>query len=320
MKVLVTRLLPPQAQKRLEMLKCSGKIQLTQWNSMTEPIPRKMLLKELYDSHGLLCLLTDKINKEALDCGPTLKYVSSMSVGLDHIDLEGCKCRNIGVGNTLGVLTDCTADLTVGLLLATLRKFNTAIDAVKTDHAWGPWNPTQFCGYKLAGKSIGIVGMGQIGHAVVERLIPFKAGPFYYTTGSGNAKTTLFEAEHVISLDELLAKSDIVIATCALTPQTKGMFALAQFRKMKRNSVFINVSRGTIVNQDDLVIALKEGSIMLAGLDVTDPEPLDVASELLKMPDKVLVLPHIGSATFETREAMASLSINNLLAGLNIIE
>lgn len=293
---------------------------------MTHAMPRQDLESQIRNHHGLLCLLTDKIDKVILDKAnsPNLQCISSMSVGLDHVDVSTAKSRGIVVGNTPGVLTDCTADLTLGLLLATLRKFNTAIQAVKTPGEWGAWHPMQFVGTSLSRKCVGIVGMGEIGQAVASRLIPFKISGLYYTTGSGFAKQLSGvvgeKAVHMKSLDEMLPVCDVIIVACSLNPATRGLFGLDKFKRMKRGSTFINVSRGGVVKQDELVTALKENDDrpLLVGLDVTDPEPLDPANELLSFGDRVLVLPHIGSATVETREAMADLAIDNLLRGLEI--
>ena len=324
--VLVTRLLPPKAQQRLEHLKKNGRIILDQWPSMTHAMPRQDLLTQLQHHDGLLCLLTDKIDKHLLDKSnsPKLQCVSSMSVGLDHVDVRSAAARGIRVANTPGVLTDCTADLTLGLLLATLRKFSTAIQAVKTAGEWGAWHPLQFVGTSLSRKCVGIVGMGAIGQAVASRLIPFKISGLYYTTGSGFAKALSGDvgdkAVHMKSLHEMLSVCDVVIVACSLTDATRGLFGLEEFKRMKSGSTFINVSRGGVVKQDELVTALKENKDrpLLVGLDVTDPEPLDPANELLSYGERVLVLPHIGSATVETREAMADLAIDNLLRGLEI--
>ncbi|GFN81601.1 glyoxylate reductase/hydroxypyruvate reductase-like protein [Plakobranchus ocellatus] len=171
------------------------------------------------------------------------------------------------------------------------------------------------CGQGLDGATVGIVGMGRIGHTVAQCLKPFGVARFVYSDSEKKPEADAELGAEFVDLDTLLYQSDFVIACCALTPQTAGIFNASAFKKMKKTAVFVNSSRGGIVNQEDLIIALESGEIGAAGLDVTVPEPLPTDSPLLKLSNCV-VLPHIGSATFDTREAMAVLAAQNLIAGL----
>ncbi|XP_022101305.1 glyoxylate reductase/hydroxypyruvate reductase-like, partial [Acanthaster planci] len=244
---------------------------------------------------------------------PSLRVVSTVSVGYDHVEPQQLKERGVLLGNTPGVLTDATAELTVALLLTTSRRLIESTHHVKNG-TWGSWKAFWMCGPGLSGSTVGLVGLGRIGQAVGQRLKAFGVKRFLYCGHSPKLGAETLPAEFV-SLDDLLQQSDFVVVCCALTPETQGMFNSAAFKKMKKSAVFINTSRGDVVNQDDLVEALQSDTIAYAGLDVTTPEPLPVDHPLLKLTNCV-VLPHIGSATVETRTAMAMLSARNLLAGL----
>lgn len=276
-----------------------------------DPVPRNVLLQNIQNKDGLLCLLTDKIDKEVLDkAGPNLKVISTMSVGFDHLSIVDIKTRNIKIGYTPDILTDATAELTVGLLLSTSRRLIEASNEAKNG-GWSSWAPYWMCGPGLSGSTVGIVGFGRIGQKVMGLLKPFNVAKFLYT--SRNPKDVI-DAKHV-TLDSLLTDSDFVIATCALTAETKEMFNDEAFKKMKKTAVFINSSRGGVVDQDALVRALKSNEIFAAGLDVTTPEPLPTSHELFNLKNCV-VLPHIGSASLETRKNMADMAVRNLIAGL----
>lgn len=280
-----------------------------------EPVPRGELLNNIKDKDALFCVLTDKIDKEILDkAGPNLKVISTMSVGVDHIDVEEVKTRNIKIGYTPNILTDATAELTIGLLLTTSRRLLEANQEVYNG-GWKAWAPVWMCGPGLNNSTVGIVGFGRIGQAVAARLKPFNVKQILYTGRSDKPEAKALGAERV-SFDELLQQSDFVIATCALTSETKHIFNDSAFKKMKPNSIFINTSRGGVVDQNALVDALKNNTILAAGLDVMTPEPLSLNDPLLKLKNCVL-LPHIGSASIETRQNMAILTANNILAALN---
>ncbi|KAI8150152.1 D-isomer specific 2-hydroxyacid dehydrogenase [Fennellomyces sp. T-0311] len=311
-KVVATRILPPEAQARLE----AQKYNLVQWTQDTV-MPREELLKQVQGADALICLLADRIDEELLDAaGPQLKVVATMSVGFDHVDVHALRARNIPLGYTPDVLTDATADLTVLLTLAAARRFKEGM-AAATNGEWGAWRPTWLCGSQFSGKTLGVVGMGRIGEAVAKRLKPFGVSRILYWGRSEKPELQkTLGAQFKASLDDLLKESDYVIVCCALTPETKEMFNYAAFSKMKRSAVFVNTARGGIVQQDDLTRALEEKLIASAGLDVTTPEPLAPSHKLYQLPNCV-ILPHIASATFETRERMAHMCIDNVSAALS---
>ncbi len=239
--------------------------------------------------------------------------VSTSSAGFEHVDLQQLKERNIRLGHTPGVLTDATAELAVTLLLCTSRRLMESWQYIKSNTKID-WSPLWMCGRGLTGSIVGIIGFGRIGQAVGQRLKPFGVRRILYCGHNPKEGANILSAEFV-SQDELLQQSDFIIVCCNLTQETRGMINREAFQKMKKTATFVNISRGAVVNQDDLVEALQSGSIGAAGLDVTTPEPLPVDHPLLNMTNCV-VLPHVGSATIETREAMLELSAKNLLAGL----
>ncbi|XP_071953468.1 glyoxylate reductase/hydroxypyruvate reductase-like isoform X2 [Antedon mediterranea] len=283
------------------------------WDS-DEPVPRDELLKKIVGCDGIYCVLSDKIDAKVIEAaGSTLKTISTMSVGYDHIDLSMCKQRNITVGYTPDVLTDATAELTVALLLAASRRIVEGVNEVKSG-GWGTWKPYWMCGLGLSGSTVGIVGLGRIGLAVANRLKPFGVKRFLYNNRTPSQHAPLIAAE-LVSFEQLLEESDFVVVSCALNSDTKEMFNSKAFEKMKSSAILINTSRGGVVQQDDLYKALKTGEIKAAGLDVTTPEPLPTDHQLLSLRNCV-ILPHIGSATDDTRETMTILAAENLVAGI----
>lgn len=309
--VYITRNIPPEGMRLLE----SEDFELRQWQS-DDPVPRKMLTTNIRDADALLCLLTDQIDEELMEeAKKPLRVVSTMSVGYDHIDISACQRRNIPVGFTPGVLTEATAELTLGLLLTTSRRLVEASGKVK-DGSWGTWSPLWMCGTTLVGATVGIVGLGRIGEAVGRRLLPFGvASILYYGRTKRPEAASSLVATFTPDFDAFLAASDFVVVTCALTPETQNMFDANAFKKMKKTAIFINTSRGGLVHQKDLYEALRDGEIGAAGLDVTTPEPLPTDDQLLTLPNCV-VLPHVGSATNATRNAMSLLAAKNIVNGL----
>ncbi len=253
------------------------------------------------DAEGLLSMLTDRIDAPFLDGCPELRAIANYAVGYDNIDVAAARERGIRVGNTPDVLTGATADLTLALLLAIARGLPDAADSVRLGE-WQAWAPTGYLGHEVHGATLGIIGMGRIGRAVAQRAAGFEMEILH--TGPGG-----------VPLLQLLARSDFVSLHCPLTPETRHLIDAAALAEMRPTAFLINTSRGPIVDQTALRHALIEGQIAGAALDVTDPEPLPPYDPLFKAPN-LLVVPHIGSATHATREAMASAAVDNLLAGL----
>lgn len=271
------------------------------------------LLDHLSEAEGLFVLLTVRIDELILRKAPRLKVISNMAVGVDNIDLDACTRYGIPVGNTPGVLTDGTADLTMALLLATARRLVEASQDAR-EGRWRTWSPTGWLGKDLVGATLGILGMGLIGTAVAQRARGFGMRLIFTDP---NPRQDI--AEHLgarrVPLDTLLQESDYLTIHVPLTPETRSLIDEKALRKMKRDAILINTSRGAVVDTNGLVKALQEGWIAAAGLDVTDPEPLPPDHPLYKVPN-CLILPHIGSATWDTRRNMAHRACENLLAGL----
>lgn len=237
-----------------------------------------------------------------------------MSVGYDHLDLKEIKKRDIKVAYTPDVLTDATAELAVALLLATSRRLLEANEEARTG-GWQAWSPFWMCGPGLQNSTVGIVGFGRIGQEIAKRLKPFKPQRIIYFNRSEKPKEALEIGAERVNFDELLTQSDFISVSCALTPETKEIFNESAFKKMKSNAVFINTSRGGVVDQNALVKALQEKTIWGAGLDVMTPEPLPLDDPLFKLKNCVII-PHIGSACIETRNDMAVLCAKNIIAAL----
>ncbi|EDV20251.1 uncharacterized protein TRIADDRAFT_63420 [Trichoplax adhaerens] len=312
-RVYVTRCLPEDSARLLQ----KDGINVVM-RSTDDAIPRQELLDNIPGCDALICMLTDKVDKDVLDAAgkhdtklnhltsPSLKVIATVSVGFDHIDLDECKKRNIVVSNTPRVSTDAVAELTVALLLATSRRLMECANAVKNGD-WKSWGLLWMCGTELRGSTVGIFGLGRIGIAIATRLQCFGVKQFYYTD--------IVEVPQV-EIEDLLKSCDFIIINCALTPETAGLFNEKAFAKMKNNCVLVNAARGGVINQKDLYQALVSGAIKGAGLDVTDPEPMAKDDPLLTL-NNCVVLPHIGSNTMETRTEMASLAVNNVLAVLD---
>lgn len=278
------------------------------------PPPADELRKRVKDCDGLVSLLTDRVDAALLEAAPRLKVVSNFAVGFNNVDVPACTARGVSVGNTPGVLTDATADIAATLLLAASRRLGESATDAK-EGRWITWEPLGWLGQDLGGRTLGIVGMGRIGFATAKRLHFGWGMRVLYTARSDKPDADKELEARRVELDTLLAESDYVSLHADLNPTTKGLFGLEQFRKMKRTAVFVNTSRGPLVDQVALAKALRTGTIFAAGLDVTDPEPLPPDHELFKLPNCVIA-PHIASATVATRGSMARLCANNLLAGV----
>jgi glyoxylate reductase len=253
-------------------------------------------------AEGLLTMLTDEVDPELIEAAPRLRAISNYAVGVDNVDLEAATRRGIPVGHTPDVLTDATADLAVGLMLAMARRIPEG-DALVRRGEWPPWGPEVFLGHDLHGATVGIVGFGRIGQAVARRVEGFDA-QVLHTSRSGG-----------VPFEELLERSDFVSLHCPLTRETRHLIDDAALRRMKPTAFLVNTARGPIVDPAALLRALTEAEIAGAALDVTDPEPLPPDDPLLDAPN-LIVVPHVGSATHATRERMAHLAVDNLVAGL----
>jgi lactate dehydrogenase-like 2-hydroxyacid dehydrogenase len=305
--VLVTRRIP---QPGLDLL--VGQCAVDLWDSDL-PIPRDVLLQRIGDKDGLYCLLTERIDDELLDAAPQLKVVSQMAVGVDNIDVPACTRRGIPVGNTPGVLTETTADLTWALLLAAARRVVEGVDYVRAGQ-WLTWSPTALLGPDVYGATLGVVGLGRIGQAVARRAYGFGMR-ILYTSRQPKPEAEQTLAASYVDLDTLLSQSDFVSLHTSLTPETYHLIDAAALKKMKPTAILVNAARGGVVDHDALVEALRNGEITGAALDVTEPEPLPADHPLAHLPN-CIVVPHIASASIATRTKMATMAAENLLAGV----
>jgi glyoxylate reductase len=296
MRVFVTRRLPGDALERL-----AAEHDVEVWPERLPP-GRDELLSRARELEGLLSLLTDSVDAELIGAAPRLRAISNYAVGVDNVDLEAAAARGIQVGNTPGVLTDTTADLAVALMLGISRHLVEG-DAYVRRGEWRTWEPGLLLGHDLHGATVGIVGFGRIGQAVARRIEGFGCEILHTSRAGG------------LPLEELLDRSDFVTVHTPLTAETRGLIGDEALARMKETAYLVNTARGPIVDSEALVRALREGRIAGAALDVTDPEPLPAGHPLLDAPN-LLVLPHLGSATHATRERMADMAVDNLLAGL----
>lgn len=289
----------------------ADRVKLDVWREPGPPSSAE-LRKRMREAEGVLCLLTDRIDADLLAACPRLRVVSSCSVGLDHIDLEAARARRIAVGFTPGVLVETTADLAFGLLLAAARRLVEA-DRFVRDGSWTwerRWEPELLLGKDVWGGVMGVIGLGEIGQAVVRR-----ARGFGMRVLGWNRTRRPIEGVELSELDSLLARADFVSVHVSLTPETRGLIDAEAIARMPRGSILVNTARGGIVDEGALADALHSGQLSAAALDVFAEEPLAADHPLLSAPNLVLA-PHIGSASTDTRARMADLAVENLLAGL----
>ena len=276
-------------------------------------------LEEL-EADGLLCLLTDETDGEVMDASPNLDVVSTFSVGYDHVDIEAAMERDIPVGHTPGVLSDTTGDFAWALLMTTARRTVEGNDYVLADE-WETWGPKLLTGPDVSGATLGIVGLGNIGSTVAQRTAGFDM-EVLYTDAKRQEDVEADLAEYgvdaqFVEKDELLERSDFVTLHVPLMDATRHWIGEDELRAMKDSAVLVNTSRGPVVDTEALDKALEEDWIERAGLDVTDPEPLPGDHEITRhVPEKLVVTPHIASASIGTRDKMATMAAKNLLAGL----
>ncbi len=298
--VLVTRKLPASVIARLE---ASCDVDL--WDGR-DAIPRDELMRRATGAHAIVCLLTDTIDAPVLDAaGPDLKVVANVAVGYNNIDVPACTARGVVATNTPDVLTNACADFTWGLILAITRRLGEGERVVRAGR-WQGWGLDYMLGTELRGKQLGIVGMGRIGRAVADKAPAF--GMSVACEARGRAAVPGVEA---MPLDRLLATSDIVSLHCPITPETRHLIDQKALARMKRTAYLINTSRGPVVDEAALAWALAERRIAGAALDVYEQEPL-VHPDLLSL-ENVMLVPHLASATTETRTAMADLAVSNVL-------
>ncbi|MDR0139913.1 D-glycerate dehydrogenase [Metabacillus idriensis] len=304
-KIFITRKCP---EERLKALKELGEVEM--WEKEDVPCPRGLLLEKAKEADALLTMLSDQVDEELLNKAENVKVIANLAVGYDNINLQYAKEKKVIITNTPDVLTDTTADLTFALILTAARRVVEAADYVKAGK-WTSWSPLLLAGADVHHKTIGIVGMGKIGQAVAKRAKGFDMNILYHNRSRDYDAENNLDAAYT-SFDELLAQSDFVVCMTPLTNETKHMFNAESFRKMKSSALFINSSRGGTVVEKDLIKALESGEIAGAGLDVFEKEPISADHPLLKLPNTV-ALPHIGSATAETRYAMIDCCVQNIL-------
>ncbi len=266
-------------------------------------MPRDRFLRGLQGKDGVICLLSDKMDREAIDSGRDLRVIANYAVGYDNIDIDFATSKKIAVLNTPGVLTDATADLAFSLLLASARKITESDRYVRKGH-FKFWGPNLMLGKDVWKATLGVIGAGQIGEAVLKRGKGFEMELLYHSR-SPKPKIEKELGATCVPLKDLLKRSDFISLNCPLTPDTRHMIGNREFRSMKDDAIIINTSRGPVVDEEALVEALKNGWIGGAGLDVYEREP-KVHPDLLEM-ENVVLAPHIGSATHNTRNKMASL-------------
>lgn len=304
----VTNRIPEPA---VELLRAAGELRL---DPREEALPREDLLELVAGAGAVLSLLHDRVDDELLEAaGPELRCVANVAVGYDNIDLEAAVRRGVTVTNTPGVLDDATADLTLGLILAATRRLAEGDRLVRSGREWS-WGMHFMLGSGLQGKRLGIVGLGGIGRKVAERARAFGMEIAYHSRRPAPAEVEAALGARRLPLEELLATSDVVSLHTPLTEETRHLVGAAELATMKPSAVLVNAARGPVVDERALAAALADGTIAAAGLDVYEREPR-VEPALLSL-DNVVLVPHLGSATVETRTAMAELAARNAISVL----
>ncbi len=302
--IFITRKLPESVISEL-----SEQFEIKMWDSEDIPVPRSILLEEAKRAAGLVTMLSDPIDEEVLSSGNTLKVIANLAVGYDNIDIQAATKRGIAICNTPDVLTDTTADLTFALLMATARRIVESAEFVK-EGKWQSWSPLLLAGHDIHHKTIGIVGMGKIGETVAKRATGFDMEILYHNRSHKPAVEETIGAKYVC-FEELVGRSDFIVCLTPLTNETRNLFTRDVFQKMKKSAIFINASRGPVVDEQALYDALVNEEIAGAGLDVFTKEPISADHPLLKLTN-VVALPHIGSSSTETRMTMMKLCLENI--------
>lgn len=308
-RIFVSRKIP---QVGLDLL--SSRFEVEVWPEMRPP-SRAILLEKVRGASGLLSLLSDRVDAELLDAaGEQLKVVSNFAVGYNNIDVAEATRRNVRVGNTPDVLTDATADMAMCLLLAAARHLKPALDSVR-DGGWFTWEPLGFLGTELSGKTVGIIGAGRIGQTMARRCAGGWEMKVLYSSRSPKPEFEKELGARRVELDALLSESDFISLHCDLNPATQHLINRDTLSRVKQGAILINTSRGGVVDQEALQWALLEGPLAAAGLDVTDPEPLDPNHPLVALQNCVIA-PHVGSATHSARNAMSRIAAENIVAAI----
>ena len=307
-KIVITRRINPA---RVDKLKKDFEVVV--WDEDDTPMPRQKFLEETKDAHGVMTMLSDKVDEEMLGGAQNLKVVANLAVGYDNIDLEAAKSHGVIITNTPDVLTETTAELAFTLMLTSARRVLEANRELMAGE-WSGWSPYHMAGTDVFGKTVGIFGMGSIGAAFARRLSGFRTKIIYHNRSRSEAADEL--GAELVSFEELMAESDFILCAAPLTEETKHRFDKEAFDKMKRSAFFINIGRGAHVVEEDLAQAVRNGDIKGAALDVFENEPISDAHPFTDIPNMTL-LPHIGSASVDTRNNMMNLCVNNIMEVLN---
>lgn len=309
MKVFITRIIPDAG---LQLMRDAG-LEISQWSEKRDLTPRE-LIDHCKPVDALLSAGGNRIDKTFLTACAHLKVISLHSVGYDRVDVPVATALKIPIGNTPGVLTNATADIAFLLILAVSRKAFYLHNSIISGH-WNFFEPKANLGVEIRGRTLGVFGLGKIGFELARCCSAAFGMKIIYHNRHRHEQAEKELKAAWVSFDDLLKQSDVLSVNTALTAETKGKFNKEAFEKMKSTAIFINAARGAIHQESDLIEALQQGKIWGAGLDVTDPEPMHPDNPLLEMP-QVAVLPHIGSATVETRNAMAVIAAKNIIAGV----
>lgn len=307
-KVYITRRLPQAA---IDII--AAHCDYTQWDNEETPVPRNELLRAIADVDGVFTLLSERVDAEFLAAAPRCRIVANMAVGYDNVDVPALTAHKVLLTNTPGVLTETTADLAWTLLMASARRIVEGQKQIEAN-GWKAWSPMAMVGQDIFGATLGIVGAGRIGSAVARRAKGFEM-PILYHNRRPSPELEAETGAQYRSLDDLLREADFVVVLVPLSEATRGMFSSREFALMKPTAVFVNASRGPVVDESALYDALKAGRPWAAGLDVFAREPITADHPLLTLPN-VTAVPHIGSATVATRTRMATVAATNLVAAL----
>jgi glyoxylate reductase len=313
-KILITQGIPS---KGIEILKSKGYTLVE--NRDGKPLDRRRLKEMAKGVNGILCTLHDNIDKEIIDsCGGSLKIISTFSTGYEHVDKEEAKRRGISIGYTGDILTQATADLTMGLIICMARRIVEADKYVRRSRWKTGWSPTLMLGFDLYNKTLGIIGIGRIGQALATRATGFNLRILANSRSNrkDNIDLGLRKKIEMVSIERLLSESDYIALCCPLNRESYHLIDINKIKMMKKTCFLINTARGKIIKEKDLIFSLKSNIIAGAALDVFEKEPIPKTSPLLKM-NNVILQPHIGSATIETRNNMSKIAAENIV---NVLE